>query len=44
MAEELEAFDAYKEHITSKKPDEVRRQELLKCLLKPLEAFFEENL
>ncbi|CDW78334.1 pumilio domain-containing protein kiaa0020 homolog [Stylonychia lemnae] len=44
IAEELEAFEALKEHTSSKKPEEVRRAELLKCLLKPLEAFFEENL
>ena len=44
MPEEIEAFEAFKDHNASKKPEEVRRSELLKCLLKPLEAFFEENL
>ena len=44
MPEELEALEAGIEHTSSKKPEQVRRQELLKCLLKPFEAFFEENL
>ncbi len=44
MQEDIKAFEAYKEHSSSKKPEATRRQELLKIVLKPLETFFEENL
>lgn len=42
--DEIEAFNAYKEHSTSKKDQEVRRKELLQIFTKPLETFFEENM
>ena len=42
--EEVEAFTAFKELSTSKKPETQRRMEVLKMVLKPMEAFFEEHL
>lgn len=42
--EEVDAFNAYKEHSSSKKSDQVRRVELLKMVLKPMETFFEEHI
>jgi hypothetical protein len=43
-AEELEAFAAFQDRTTSKKPEATRRLELLQGILKPLETFFEEHL
>ena len=43
-ADEIEAFEIKADISSSKKPDAVRRQELVKLILKPLETFFEENL
>jgi hypothetical protein len=42
--EEIEAFNAYSDRTTSKKPAATRRLELLQGILKPLESFFEEHL
>ena len=42
--EEIEAFNAFKDRTSSKKPAETRRLELLQGILKPLESFFEEHL
>jgi hypothetical protein len=44
MPEEIEALSAYKEKSSSKKSDKVRRQELIKMIIKPLSTFLEENL
>ena len=44
QAEEIEAFEAFKDRTSSKKPDNVRRTELLKMVMKPMEQFFEEHL
>lgn len=44
LAEELEAFEAFKDRTSSKKPDNIRRAELLKMVMKPIEQFFEEHL
>lgn len=44
LPEEIEAFNAYQDKTSSKKPEEVRRLEVLKAVLKPLETFFEEHL
>jgi pumilio family protein 6 len=42
--EEIEAFEALKEHSSSKKDALVRRKELMEIVTKPLETFFEENM
>ena len=42
--DEIEAFEAYSQLSTSKKDENVRRQELMKIIMKPLESFFEEHL
>jgi hypothetical protein len=44
LKDEIEAFEAYSDYSSSKKPSHIRRQELLKMILKPLETFFEEHL
>ena len=44
LPDEIECFEAYKDHTLFKKPDHIRRQELIKAILKPLESFFEEHL
>ena len=44
LPEELEPLVAYKDHTTSKKSEGVRRQELIKVILKPFCTFLEENL
>jgi len=42
--EEVEAFEIYQEHTTSKKDPIVRRDELIKLVTKPLETFYEEHM
>ena len=42
--EEIEAFNAFRDKSSSKKPEEVRRQEVLKGVIKPLNNFYEEHL
>jgi hypothetical protein len=42
--EEIEAFTAFQDKTTSKKPAATRRLELLQSIMKPLESFFEEHL
>ena len=42
--EEIDAFNAFADKTSSKKSDEVRRLEILKMVLKPMESFFEEHL
>lgn len=44
LPEEIEAFSAFQDKTSSKKPEKVRREELLKVILKPLSTFFEEHL
>ena len=44
LPDELKAFEAFAEHSSSKKSQVVRRNELLKIVMKPLETFLEENL
>ncbi len=44
MPEEIEAFSAFQDKSSSKKPEKIRREELLKVILKPLATFFEEHL
>ena len=44
LQEELEPLGAFKDHSTSKKSDSIRRQELIKAILKPFCIFLEENL
>ena len=44
LPEEIEAFSAFQEKTSSKKPEKIRREELLKVILKPLATFFEEHL
>lgn len=44
LPEEIEAFSAFQDKTSSKKPDKTRREELLKVILKPLATFFEEHL
>ena len=44
LPEEIEAFTAFADKTSSKKPEQTRRHELLKVILKPLETFFEEHL
>jgi hypothetical protein len=44
LPEEIEAFTAFQDRTTSKKPTETRRLELLQGIFKPLETFFEEHL
>lgn len=44
LPDEIEAFEAFKDLSSSKKTEVVRRQELVKMILKPLEIFFEEHL
>jgi hypothetical protein len=42
--DEIKAFEAFSLKSSSKKPTEVRRQELLKITISPLASFFEEHL
>lgn len=42
--EDLEAFEALKEHSTSKKDSQQRRSELIQAFIKPLEIFYEEKM
>ena len=42
--EDVEAFEIYQEHTTSKKDPNVRRDELIKIVTKPLETFYEEHM
>ena len=43
-AEDIEAFEAWQDHSTSKKDPEVRRLELLQIFVKPMEMFYEERM
>jgi hypothetical protein len=43
-AEEIDAFNAFADKSSSKKDDAVRRSEILKMIMKPMEQFFEEHL
>ena len=42
--DDLEAFEIYSDHNTSKKDPAQRRLELIGGCLKPLETFYEENM
>ena len=42
--EDIEAFEALKEHSTSKKDEATRRIELIQSFIKPLEIFYEEKM
>ena len=42
--DDIESFEAFKQHTSSKKEDAIRRKELLTIITKPLETFFEENM
>lgn len=44
MPEEIDALEAYADKSTSKKSQQVRRQELIKGVLKPYATFLEENI
>ncbi len=44
LPEEIEAMEALKDKSSSKKSERVRKQELIKAILKPFATFLEENL
>lgn len=42
--EDIDAFEIFQEHTTSKKDPAIRRDELIKIITKPLETFYEEHM